>query len=95
MPAAGRRRTAGGLTAQRAHETNDLPRLPSFADNVRRVLRFDGVVTSCDHYLGTAARFAAHLGLPGAAPEAVDCAYRKGLARAAMHRAGVPSRRSR
>ncbi|MEV4665001.1 ATP-grasp domain-containing protein [Micromonospora echinofusca] len=71
-------------------ETNDLPELLSYVENVHRVLRFDGVVTSCDYYLGTVARLAAHLGLPGAAPEAVECAYRKDLARAAMHRAGVP-----
>jgi biotin carboxylase len=71
-------------------ETNDLPWLMEFMARVHGVLRFDGVVTSCDYYLGTAARLAAHLGLPGARPEAVECAYRKDLARAAMRRAGVP-----
>ena len=71
-------------------ETNDLPTLLPHLAGLHRTLRFDGVVTSCDYYLGTAARIAAHLGLPGADPASVECAYRKDLARAAMRRAGLP-----
>lgn len=71
-------------------ETNDLDVLLPKVQRLHEVLRFDGVVTSCDYYLGTAARLAAHLGLPGARPEAVECAYRKDLARQRMQLAGLP-----
>lgn len=74
-------------------ETNDLPNLLEHAGRLHQALRFDGVLTSCDYYLDTAARLAAHLGLPGADPEAVRRAYRKDLARAAMDVAGVPQPR--
>ncbi|MFV2086443.1 ATP-grasp domain-containing protein [Micromonospora sp. LOL_021] len=74
-------------------ETNDLPGLLEHAEQLHRALRFDGVLTSCDYYLDTAAQLAAHLGLPGADPAAVRRAYRKDLARAAMDAADVPQPR--
>ncbi|SDD10892.1 ATP-grasp domain-containing protein [Actinokineospora iranica] len=74
-------------------ETNDLDRLLPYLERVHDVLRFDGVISSCDYYLGTTARIAAHLGLPGSSPEAVERAYRKDLTRRALADAGVPGPR--
>ncbi|MEV4727264.1 ATP-grasp domain-containing protein [Micromonospora humida] len=71
-------------------ETNDPERLLPYVRKLHEVLRFDGVVTSCDYYLATVARLAADLGLPGTRPEAVECAYRKDLARQRMQAAGLP-----
>jgi argininosuccinate lyase len=71
-------------------ETNDEAVLLSHVRRLHEVLQFDGVLTSCDYYLGTVARLATHLGLPGASPEAVERAYRKDLARERMRAAGVP-----
>ncbi|MFG1950306.1 ATP-grasp domain-containing protein [Micromonospora sp. NPDC048830] len=71
-------------------ETNDVPALSAHVSRLHATLHFDGVLTSCDYYLGIAARLAADLGLPGPAPEAVERAYRKDLARDALCRAGVP-----
>ncbi|MFF5216575.1 ATP-grasp domain-containing protein [Micromonospora sp. NPDC000442] len=71
-------------------DTNHLDMLLSQIQRLHEVLRFDGVITSCDYYLGTAARLAAHLGLPGARPEAVEYACRKDLARQRMQAAGLP-----
>ncbi|MFV2103481.1 ATP-grasp domain-containing protein [Micromonospora sp. LOL_024] len=70
-------------------ETNNLDTLLPQVRRLHEVLRFDGVITSCDYYLGTAARLAAYLGLPGARPEAVEFAYRKDLARQRMQVAGL------
>ncbi|MFB9852751.1 ATP-grasp domain-containing protein [Micromonospora andamanensis] len=74
-------------------ETNDLDLLLPQVQRLHEVLRFDGVVTSCDYYLGTVARLAAHLGLPGSRPQAVEYACRKDLARRRMQAAGLPSPR--
>ncbi|WBB50441.1 ATP-grasp domain-containing protein [Verrucosispora sp. WMMA2044] len=71
-------------------ETNDPAMLLPQVQRLHEVLRFDGVVTSCDYYLGAVARLAAHLGLPGARPEAVEHACRKDLARHRMRVAGLP-----
>ncbi|MEO6090425.1 MAG: ATP-grasp domain-containing protein [Umezawaea sp.] len=76
-----------------AAETNDVPALLAYAERVHEVLRFDGVITSCDYYLSTVAAVAAHLGLPGPDPRAVERAYRKDLTRAALSDAGVPGPR--
>lgn len=76
-------------------ETNDIPGLLSAVDRLHEAFGFDGVITSCDYYLSTAARVAAHLGLPGPKPEAVECAYRKDLTRQALRDAGVPGPRFR
>jgi biotin carboxylase len=74
-------------------ETNDVPALLAYAERVHEVLRFDGVITSCDYYLSTVAVVASHLGLPGPDPRAVERAYRKDLTRAALSDAGVPGPR--
>lgn len=71
-------------------ETNNLDLLLPQVQRLHDVLRFDGVITSCDYYLGAAARLAAHLGLPGPRPETVEHAYRKDLARQRMRDAGLP-----
>lgn len=65
-------------------DTNDLDTLLPYLERVHDVLRFDGVITSCDYYLETAARIAHHLRLPGPDPDAVDRAYRKDLTRQAL-----------
>jgi biotin carboxylase len=74
-------------------ETNDVPALLPYVERMHEVLRFDGVISSCDYYLSTVARVAAHLGLPGPDPEAVERAYRKDLTRGALRAAGVPGPR--
>ncbi len=74
-------------------ETNDTPALLDFAERLHRVLRFDGVLSSCDYYLPAVARVADRLGLPGPAPEAVEAACRKDTSRRLLARAGVPGPR--
>ncbi|GAB2976341.1 ATP-grasp domain-containing protein [Saccharothrix stipae] len=74
-------------------ETNDLPALLSYVERVHDVLAFDGVISSCDYYLSTVAAVAAHLGLPGPDPRAVERAYRKDLTRTTTAAAGVPGPR--
>ncbi|MGW6415780.1 ATP-grasp domain-containing protein [Streptomyces sp. NPDC055055] len=74
-------------------ETNDTDALASFVERAHEVLRFDGVVTSCDYYLRTAARIAGRLGLPGPPPEAVDNACRKDATRRVLAEAGLPGPR--
>ncbi|SHF06312.1 ATP-grasp domain-containing protein [Streptoalloteichus hindustanus] len=71
-------------------ETNDLAELLPRVARLHEVFGFDGVLSSCDYYLGTVARVAEHLRLPGASPGAVERAYRKDLAREAMRAAGLP-----
>ncbi|MEJ2852085.1 MULTISPECIES: ATP-grasp domain-containing protein [unclassified Saccharothrix] len=72
-------------------ETNDLDTLLPFVDQAHALLRFDGVISSCDYYLATVARVANHLGLPGPRADAVERAYRKDLTRQAT--TGVPGPR--
>ncbi|GAB7029056.1 ATP-grasp domain-containing protein [Streptomyces sp. NPDC021749] len=74
-------------------ETNDTAALLPFAERAHEALRFDGVLTSCDYYLPTAARIAGRLGLPGPAPEAVERACRKDATRRALAGAGLPGPR--
>ncbi|MEV8310278.1 ATP-grasp domain-containing protein [Streptomyces flavidovirens] len=74
-------------------ETNDTEALLSFAERAHELLRFDGVITSCDYYLRTAARIAGRLGLPGPAPEAVENACRKDATRRVLAEAGLPGPR--
>lgn len=74
-------------------ETNNIAGLMSTVESLHGALGFDGVITSCDYYLSTVATVAAHLGLPGPKPEAVECAYRKDLTRRALADAGVPGPR--
>lgn len=74
-------------------DTNDTDALLPRIARLHEVLRFDGVLTSCDYYLPTAARIAARLGLPGPAPEAVQSACRKDTTRRVLRDAGVPGPR--
>ncbi|WP_225804172.1 ATP-grasp domain-containing protein [Streptomyces sp. NK15101] len=74
-------------------ETNDTDALLPFAEQAHRVLHFDGVITSCDYYLRTAARIAGRLGLPGPTPEAVENACRKDATRRVLAEAGLPGPR--
>ncbi|NUP19780.1 MAG: ATP-grasp domain-containing protein [Streptomyces sp.] len=74
-------------------ETNDLDTLLPEAARLHSVLGFDGVITSCDYYLPTAARIAGHLGLPGPGPEAVENACRKDATRRVLADAGLPGPR--
>ncbi|MGW8360716.1 ATP-grasp domain-containing protein [Streptomyces wedmorensis] len=74
-------------------ETNDTDGLLPFVERAHEVLRFDGVVTSCDYYLRTAARIAGRLGLPGPTPEAVENACRKDATRRVLAEAGLPGPR--
>lgn len=74
-------------------DTNDVPALLDHVERLHAVLRFDGVISSCDYYLPTTARVAAHLGLPGPDPVAVERACRKDLTRTVLSEAGVPGPR--
>ncbi|MFF5422362.1 carboxylate--amine ligase, partial [Streptomyces misionensis] len=74
-------------------ETNDTDALLPFVERAHAALRFDGVITSCDYYLPTAARIAGRLGLPGPAPEAVENACRKDATRRVLAGAGLPGPR--
>lgn len=74
-------------------DTNDTDTLLPEIERLHEVLRFDGVITSCDYYLPTVARIAGHLGLPGSSPEAVWDACRKDATRRVLADAGVPGPR--
>ncbi|MFF9569089.1 ATP-grasp domain-containing protein [Streptomyces sp. NPDC014685] len=74
-------------------ETNDTDALLPFVERAHAALRFDGVITSCDYYLPTAARIAERLGLPGPMPEAVENACRKDATRRVLAEAGLPGPR--
>ncbi|MFC5720438.1 ATP-grasp domain-containing protein [Streptomyces gamaensis] len=79
----------GVLTA----DTNDPDTLLPHIAELHRALRFDGVLTSCDYYLPTAARVAARLGLPGPPVRAVTDACRKDATRRVLDAAGLPGPR--
>ena len=72
-------------------ETNDLTALLECAARLHAREAFDGVITSCDYYLLSAARVARELGLPGPSPDAMAVAVRKDLVREACRRAGLAS----
>ncbi|MFJ3667256.1 ATP-grasp domain-containing protein [Streptomyces sp. NPDC090106] len=74
-------------------DTNDIDTLLPQVERLHQVLRFDGVITSCDYYLPTVARIAARLGLPGPSPRAVEDACRKDATRRVLADAGVPGPR--
>ncbi|MFI0904368.1 ATP-grasp domain-containing protein [Streptomyces sioyaensis] len=74
-------------------DTNDLDTLVPYLERLHPALGFDGVLTSCDYYLPTAARIAGRLHLPGPAPAAVDSACRKDATRRLLAAAGVPGPR--
>lgn len=74
-------------------ETNDLAAALDAARRIHADVPIDGVLTSCDYYLPTAARIASALGLPGPAPDAVEIACDKARTRAALDRVGLPGPR--
>ncbi|XXY44185.1 ATP-grasp domain-containing protein [Sorangium sp. So ce269] len=74
-------------------ETNDITRLLGVLRPLHAERRYDGVLTTCDYYLETAARVAAELGLPGTPPAALRVAREKHLMREACRRAGLPGPR--
>ncbi|WP_405590615.1 ATP-grasp domain-containing protein [Streptomyces sp. NBC_01092] len=74
-------------------DTNDTDALLPEVERLHSVLGFDGVITSCDYYLPTVARIAAHLGLPGPGAEAVHSACRKDATRRVLADAGLPGPR--
>lgn len=74
-------------------ETNHVGRLLDVLRPLHAERRYDGVLTTCDYYLETAARVAAELGLPGAPPAALRVAREKHLMREACRRAGLPGPR--
>ncbi|MFJ8448642.1 ATP-grasp domain-containing protein [[Kitasatospora] papulosa] len=73
--------------------TNDLEVLLPQVERLHGALAFDGVVTSCDYYLPTAARIAGLLGLPGPSAQAMENACRKDATRRVLGAAGVPGPR--
>lgn len=74
-------------------DTNDTDALLPQVERLHAVFGFDGVITSCDYYLSTAARIAGRLGLPASSPEAVENACRKDATRRVLADAGVPGPR--
>ncbi|WP_344137680.1 ATP-grasp domain-containing protein [Saccharopolyspora halophila] len=70
-------------------ETNDPEVLLVHLERLQPVLGFDGVATSCDYYLATAARLAERLGLPGPPAEAVEAACSKDRTRRVLGEVGV------
>jgi argininosuccinate lyase len=81
------------LNAQKIleRETNHEADLLDFLVEQHAIDPFDGVLTTCDYYLGTAARAAARLGLPGPPPAALDTARLKHRMRQALAEAGLPN----
>lgn len=74
-------------------ETNDPETLLPYIARLHEILGFDGVLSSCDYYLPTAALVARQLNLPGPPPQAVAAACRKDLTRRVLDQAGVPGPR--
>ncbi|MCX4624311.1 ATP-grasp domain-containing protein [Streptomyces albogriseolus] len=74
-------------------DTNDPASLLPYVERLHEVLGFDGVLTSCDYYLPTAALAAERLGLPAPDAEAVRNACRKDATRRVLDEAGVPGPR--
>jgi argininosuccinate lyase len=74
-------------------ETNDPAAVCERAARVASERRIEGVLTTCDYYLATAAQAAAHLGLPGAPPAAMRRCAHKHRVRAALDAARLPNPR--
>ncbi|WP_406346491.1 ATP-grasp domain-containing protein [Streptomyces sp. NBC_00648] len=74
-------------------DTNEVGTLLPLVERAHGALGFDGVITSCDYYLPTAARIAGRLGLPGPSSAAVENACRKDATRRVLAEAGVPGPR--
>lgn len=91
---AGRRHPVRGNASEIVRaDTNDPGAAVAAARAVARRRRIDGVLTTCDYYLATAAHIADALGLPGARPDVLHTATRKHRVRQALVAAGVPSPR--
>ncbi|MCG8425226.1 MAG: ATP-grasp domain-containing protein [Proteobacteria bacterium] len=73
--------------------TNDVTSLLRAVRPLHERTPFDGVLTTCDYYLETAARVAEDLALPGSSAAAVEVARHKHLMREACRRAGLPGPR--
>lgn len=74
-------------------ETNDHATLLAAVRTLATERPIDGVLTTCDYYLETAALCAQSLQLPGPPPDVVRLATRKHLVRDATRRAGLPTPR--
>jgi biotin carboxylase len=74
-------------------ETNDEDALVRYLGEVHEVLRFDGVLTSCDYYLPVVAAVAEEFGLTGPGHESVVAACRKDRTRQVLADSGVPGPR--
>ncbi|AII10732.1 ATP-grasp domain-containing protein [Rhodococcus opacus] len=74
-------------------ETNDPAAALQAARRIHTGAPIDGVLTSCDYYLPTAARIAAELGLAGPPPDAVETACNKARTRAALDQYDIPGPR--
>lgn len=74
-------------------DTNNLSALTDACREVCGGFRPDGVITSCDYYIGAAAEVAANIGLPSAPPRAVSRAVNKYLMRCAHREAELPTPR--
>jgi biotin carboxylase len=72
-------------------DTDDLEATCTAAVDAHKADAFDGVLSTCDHYIETVAHVAAELGLPGAPPGAARMALRKDLVRRALADAGLPN----
>ena len=91
---AGRRHPVRGNASEIVRaDTNDPDAAVAAARAVARRRRIDGVLTTCDYYLATAAHIADTLGLPGARPDVLHTATRKHRVRQALDAAGVPNPR--
>lgn len=74
-------------------ETNDEDALLAYVRGLHDILKFDGVITSCDYYLPVVSTIADELGLPGPGRAAVIKACRKDLTRQVLAEQGVPGPR--
>nr|WP_246211049.1 ATP-grasp domain-containing protein [Phytoactinopolyspora alkaliphila] len=72
-------------------DTNDDDAVCAAAREIAGRRRVDGVLTTCDYYLGTVATVARLLGLPGAPPDVMRRATQKHLVRVALDEAGLPN----
>ncbi|MGH3753639.1 MAG: ATP-grasp domain-containing protein [Pseudonocardiaceae bacterium] len=72
-------------------ETNDVDTLIAQLHQLRRVLRFDGVLTVCDYYIETVTHVAHALGLPSCFPTTAVDERRKNVVRERLDQAGIPN----
>jgi biotin carboxylase len=93
LPTAGPRRHPAAVLADAVvvADTHDPAATRAAAAVLHRAEPFDGVLSTCDHYLEAVAMVARDLGLPGAPPGAVRVALRKDRVRQALSGAGLPN----